>query len=249
MPDQAADESTGRARLVAALRRPTSRSQLTAGVLLGVLGFAAVVQMHSSDQADRYAGASQEDLIQLINAQAVAEERVEDQIAALEATRNELEGHTADTEVALELARRQASALGILTGTSPAVGPGIEVAVDGPPLSVGSQELVSGIQELRSAGAEAMQVNGVVRLVGSSSIVDGPGDSVIIDGTQVAAPFLIEAIGNAAALEKAVFFPDGFAEDIESADGEVSVRRLNRVEITSTRTVSPPQYAEPVPEG
>ena len=247
MPDET--EVTGRDRLLAALRHPLSRSQATAGLLLGVLGFAAVIQIKSSDDADRYAGASQQDLIQLINSQAVAEERVEDQIAALEASRNELLGHTADAEVALELARRQVAALGILTGTRPAVGPGVEVTVDGPPLSVGAQVLVSGIQELRSAGAEAMQVNGTVRLVGSSSIIDGPGDSVVIDGTLVTAPFVIEVIGDPAGLEKAVFFPDGFAEDVESADGDVTVRRLDRLEITTTRTVRPPQYAEPVPEG
>jgi len=252
MPDAATPEPavvTGRDRLLAALRTPFSRSQLTAAVLLGLLGFAAVVQVQANDEDDRYVGASQQDLIQLINAQALAQERVEDQINTLENARDGLLSDTQASQTALDLARSQVAALGILTGVRPAVGPGVQVTVDGPPLSVGTQQLVTGIQELRSAGAEAMQINKSVRIVGSSAISDGPGDSVIIDGRQVTAPFVIDAIGDGTALEKAVFFPGGFAEDVDAADGHVSVVQRDRIEINTTRTVTPPQYAEPVPEG
>lgn len=252
MPEQEGQETrvlTGRDRLIAALRTPYSRSQLSAAVLLGILGFAAVVQVQANDEDDQYVGASQQDLIQLINSQALAQERVEDQINTLENARDALLSDTQASQTALELARSQVAALGILTGIRPAVGPGVQVTVDGPPLSVGTQQLLTGIQELRSAGAEAMQINKSVRIVGNSAISDGPGDSVIIDGTQVSAPFLIEAIGDPTALDKAVFFPEGFAEDVEAADGQVTVRKLDRVEINTTRTLAPPQYAEPVPEG
>lgn len=244
-----ANAESGRDRLLKALRTPYSRSQLSAAVLLGVLGFAAVVQVQATDEDDQYVGASQQDLIQLINSQALAQERVEDQISSLEDARDALLSDTQSSQTALDLARSRVAALGILTGVRPAVGPGVEVTVDGPPLSVGTQQLVTGIQELRSAGAEAMQINKTVRIVGSSAISDGPGDSVIIDSQQVSAPFVIEAIGDPTALDKAIFFPEGFADDVEAADGRVTVRRLDRVEINTTRAVSPPQYAQPVPEG
>jgi len=248
-PTPTTPEATGRDRLVAALKKPASRSQVTAAVLLGALGFAAVVQVQANNTYDRYAGASQQDLIQLINSQQLAQDRVEAQINDLENTRDALRSDTAASQTARDLALRQAASLGILAGTLPAVGPGVEVTVDGPPESIGTEVLVNGIQELRSAGAEAMQINKAVRLVGSSSIADGPGDSVIIDGKQVVPPFVIEAIGSPTGLDKAVFFPEGFAADVRAADGEVTVRQRDRIEITTTRTVSSPQYAQPNPEG
>jgi uncharacterized protein YlxW (UPF0749 family) len=241
-PDVA--EVTGRDRLVAALRRP-SRRQATAAVLLGVLGFAAVVQVRTNSEDDTYRGASQQDLIQLINSQQLAQDRVEQQIRGLETTRDALRNDTAASQAALELARRQAAALGILAGTVPAVGPGIVVTVDGPAEGVGTQELLNGIQELRSAGAEAIQINDSVRLVGASAFSDGPGDSVMIDGKQVVPPFVIDAIGSPSALEQAVFFPEGFAEEVRKGGGEVKVRKQDRVEVTTTRPVTTPQYAEP----
>src|SRR4051812_48343872 len=197
MPDAHAGATPGltdRDRLVSALKRP-SRNQVTAAVLLGLLGFAAVVQVRANDVDNRYAGASQQDLIQLINAQQLAEQRVEQQITQLERSRDALQSDTAASQAALDLARRQSASLAILAGTSPASGPGIEATVAGPPGSVGTQQLVNGIQELRDAGAEAMEVNDTVRLVGQSAISDGPGDSVVIDGHQLEPPFVIDAIG------------------------------------------------------
>ena len=41
--------------------------------------------------------------------------------------------------------------------------------------TVGASDLVDMVQELRTAGAEAIQVNGQVRLVAQSSFVDAPG--------------------------------------------------------------------------
>jgi uncharacterized protein YlxW (UPF0749 family) len=244
-PDEEAPELTGRDRLLAALKRPASKGQVAAAVLLGVLGFAAVVQVQANSEDDRYTGASQQDLIQLINSQELATERIEEEISDLESTRDALRGDTAASEVALELARKQAISLGILAGTAPAVGPGVEVTVDGPPGSVGTTELVNGIQELRDAGAEAMQLNDSVRLVGSSAISDGPGDSVIVDGKQLSPPFVIDAIGSPEGLNKAVFFRQGFAADVRENGGDVTVRELDQVEIPTTRAVTSPEYAKP----
>jgi uncharacterized protein YlxW (UPF0749 family) len=244
MPDEEA-EVTGRDRLVAAVKGKPSRSQLTAGVLLGVLGFAAVVQVHANNRDDNYAGASQQDLISLINQLQLATDRAESQVTNLEGSRDALRSDTQSSELALGLAKRQADSLGILAGTLPAVGPGVEVTVDGPPASVGTRELVNGIQELRDAGAEAMQLNKSVRLVGESSISDGNGDSVIVDGKQISPPFVIDAIGSPNALQQAVFFREGFAFDVRKTGGDVKVKELDRLEITTTRTVSSPQYAQP----
>ena len=240
-----APEITGRDRLVAALKRPGSRGQLTAAVLLALLGFAAVVQVQANDKDDTFVGASQEDLIQLINSQSLATDRIEADIADLELARDSLRNDAAASQTALGLARAQVDSLGILAGTIPAVGPGIEVTVDGPAASIGTEQLLNGLQELRDAGAEAMEINGAVRVVAQTSISDGSGDSVLIDGKQFEPPFVIKVIGNKVDLKVAVFFPQGFADSIADVNGEVTVKQLDRVEITTTRSLPSSEFAEP----
>lgn len=244
MPDAPA-EITGRDRLLEALRRPGSKGQVTAGVLLGVLGFAGVVQVQANNEDARYTGASQQDLIQLINSQQLATERVAAQIADLESTRDALRSDTEASAVALELARKQVASLGILTGTLPAVGPGIRVVIDGPPGSIGAEQIVNAIQELRASGAEAMQLNETVRLVGSTSISDG-NDVIVVDGKTVSPPYVLDVIGSPAALTEAVTFVEGFSADIERAEGTVSSRKLERVEVTALSRVPTPRFAQPV---
>ena len=87
MSDDMEEPQTGRQRLLAALTRPGSRGQLTAAILLAVVGFAGVVQVQSTEENDVYAGARQEDLIQLLNSLGLASQRAENEIAELEQTR------------------------------------------------------------------------------------------------------------------------------------------------------------------
>lgn len=233
---------SGRDRLLRALRRP-SRGQALAAVLLGVVGFAAVVQVRANDHTDSYAGVSQSDLIALINSQTLAQQRVEQQIQSLESQRDSLMTDTQASQSAIDAAKKRIESLGILAGTVAATGPGVAITVDGPSNTIGTELLVNGIQELRSAGAEAIQLNGKVRVVGQSSIQDGAGDSVIVDGTTLRPPYVIEAIGSPTALDKAVYFPEGFADDVKKVGGKISVTQKDRVDITVLRKVETPRYA------
>ena len=76
----------------------------------------------------------------------------------------------------------EADTLDILAGTVPVTGPGIRITieeVDGP---VDIDSLLDTVQELRTAGAEAMQINGEVRVVAQTSFEDGVG-GIDVDGT------------------------------------------------------------------
>ena len=101
-------EQDGRTRLIAALRRPGSRGQVTVAVLLALLGFAAVTQVKANEQDDQYVGARQGDLIQYINNLSLASQRAESEIAKLEATRQSLGNDTEARRTALTRARQLA---------------------------------------------------------------------------------------------------------------------------------------------
>ena len=67
--------------------------------------------------------------------------------------------------------------LGILAGTVPATGPGVTITIDDPDGAVTRPTLLDGVEELRDAGAEAIEINDSVRVVASTSFTDGDGGS------------------------------------------------------------------------
>lgn len=244
-PAAGSSEGSGRNRLFSALRKPGSRGQVSAAVLLALVGFAGVVQVQENEQDGQYEGARQEDLIQLLNSLAAASQREENEIARLEQTRNSLRTSTDSRRAALEQARQQAEVLGILAGTLPAVGPGLRVTVEDPDDAVGIDQLLNGLEELRNAGAEAIEINDAVRVVAQTSLSDAD-EGVQVDGQQVRPPYTIDVIGDPHTLAEALDFKGGFTDVIEgpTVGGTVVVEELENVEIATTREPTQPEYAE-----
>ena len=151
-------------------RRTGTRAQVTAALLLAVLGFAAVVQVQAVQSNDDYEGMREEDLVQLLNSLSSASQRAENEIAELEQTRSSLRSDTDSRQAVLKQARERAAVLGILAGTLPAVGQGIVVTVKDPQGNVGIDQMLNGVEELRNAGAEAIEVNNTVRVVASTAL-------------------------------------------------------------------------------
>ncbi|CAA9342112.1 MAG: hypothetical protein AVDCRST_MAG72-882 [uncultured Nocardioidaceae bacterium] len=242
MPEQ----QTGRERLRQALTRPVSRGQVTAAVLLAIVGFASVVQVQSQDRDANFAGARQQDLIQLLDSLNLASERAENEIADLEEARSSLRNDADSSNAALQEAREQAAALSILAGTVPAVGPGIVAEVRAPAGRVGIDQLLNGLEELRDAGAEAIEINNTVRVVAQTSLTDGEA-GVVVDGQQLSPPYTIEAVGEPNTLAQALDFTGGFIDEVEgeAIGGQVRVEQREAVEISTVREPNEPEYAEP----
>lgn len=236
----------GRARLLEALRRPSSRGQATVAVLLAVLGFAAVTQVKANDKDDQYVGARQGDLVQYINNLSLASQRTEAEIARLEQTRDALRSDTRSRRTAVERAQQQADTLGIMAGTVPVVGSGVRVTVTDEKGGVGSNQLLEGLEELRDAGAEAIELNNRVRVVAQSSLKDVDG-GVLVDGKVLRAPYVIEAIGSPHDLATALDFKGGFVDEVQrpDVDGQVETQETDNVEISTVVEPAAPQYAKP----
>jgi uncharacterized protein YlxW (UPF0749 family) len=238
---------SGRERLVGALRRPHLRGQVIAAALLAVVGFAGVVQVEATQRDDDYEGWRQEDLIQLLNSLDAASQRTQSEIAQLERTRSSLQSDTNSRRAALEQARQQANVLGILAGTLPATGPGVRVTVRDPHTAVSVDHLLNGLEELRDAGAEAIEVNDTVRVVAQTALEDGPEGGIVVGGQTLTPPYTIEAIGDEHTLATALDFTGGFTDEVEdpAVGGRVVVEERDRVQISTLREPAEPQYARP----
>jgi uncharacterized protein YlxW (UPF0749 family) len=228
--------------LLAALLRP-NRSQLLVALVLAIIGFAVVTQVRTNTVDDTYAGLREQDLIDILNGLADTTQRATVEIQRLETTRDDLASETSALDAALEATQLELDALTILAGTVPVTGPGVLVRIEEVAGPVGLEPFIDMVQALRSAGAEAMSINGEVRVVASTSFIDVAG-GLVVDGKLLTAPFTVQAIGSPAALRSALQFPSGPEDQIErDGQGELSVTEVERMEITTIREIREPGVA------
>jgi uncharacterized protein YlxW (UPF0749 family) len=233
-----------RRRLSSLLSLGGVRGQLVVAVLLAALGFAAVVQVRLTHTQDDFGGQRREDLIDLLDSLSAASDRARSQIDALQKTRTDLLSSSERRQAAIDEGTQRLEVLKILAGTVPAVGPGVSVTVTDPENAVTAAALLNGIEELRDAGAEAIEVNDVLRVVASTSLTDDDG-VITGDGIALRAPYVIDAIGSSHTLGEAVVFPGGMSDEIKQLGGDVTVHQADRVEVGALHTVEQPQYSRP----
>ena len=101
-------------------------------------------------------------------------------------------------------------------------GPGIRVTVTEGPQHVDVDSVLDTIEELRSAGAEAMQVNGKVRLVAQSSVQSTPS-GIEIDGVELTSPYVFDVIGDPHTLQGALSLSDGPIAEFQDSGATVDV--------------------------
>lgn len=235
----------GRDRLQSALLRP-GRRQAVVAVLLAVLGFAFVVQVRDTQSDDTYAGLRESELIQVFEGLTGTADRARREVERLEARRDELQDENQARSAALDEAEQRVRTLNIIAGLVPVSGPGLRITItetDGT-VSVGS--LLDTVQELRSAGAEAMEFNDRYRLGAQSSFEESVG-GVELDGNLLEPPYVLDVIGDQLVLKTALTFTTGPIETLETIDGAtVTYEELDSVEIESVREPVRPQIAEPV---
>jgi uncharacterized protein YlxW (UPF0749 family) len=240
-PQGSADE-VGLQRLRQALLRP-SRAQLVVGVLLAALGFAAIIQVRTNNTDNTYAGYREQDLVDVLSGLADASQRSQAEINRLEASRRDLEQSRQAQSAALAATQKQAEEMSILAGAVPVTGPGIRLTVTEGPRPVDVNTVLDAIEELRSAGAEAMQVNGQVRLVAQSAVESAPG-GLRIDGTLLTSPYILDVIGDPHTLSGALTLVDGPIAQFKDAGATVRLEERDSLDITAVREQSALQYAQ-----
>jgi len=233
-----------RSRLWRALVRPTRR-QLIVAVLLAVVGFAGVTQVRTNTVDDPYAGLREQDLIDVLDGLAGRTQRAQAEIQRLEETRDDLLSETNAREAALEQARNEADTLAIIAGTVAVTGPGVRITIKEVAGQIRVEPFIDMVQALRSAGAEAIQVNGSVRVVASTSFQDVKG-GILVGGQVLKAPYIVDVIGGPEALGAALRFPNGPADQFAEDDiAELTYDELTSLDIEAVHEPTAPEVAEP----
>lgn len=219
-------------------------SQVIVGLLCFLLGLSIVAQVGQREE-DSLQGASQQELLRLLDESGRHVDSLEDENAELDRTLATLEAGQEDDAAAQSAATERLEDLEILAGTVPATGRGVRVTIADPAGSVSTGTVLGVVQELRNAGAEVLQI-GQVRVVASTSITTASDGGIVVDGTVVPSPYVIRAIGDPTVMEPALKIPGGAADTVASAGGTFTVRAEDEVQIDAVRELSEPQHARVV---
>ncbi|MGV0717684.1 DUF881 domain-containing protein [Mycolicibacterium sp. XJ662] len=239
---------------VAGARR--RRSQVVFGTLAVLLclllGVAIVTQVRQTESGDSLETARPADLLVLLDSLQQREAALNTEVAELQRTLVELEASGTSDQAAIENAQARLAALSIMIGTVPATGPGVTLTITDTTPGVPAETLLDVINELRNAGAEAMEIQGrgdsqqtSVR-VGVDTWVAGAPGALVIDNITLHPPYTVVAIGDPPTLAAAMNIPGGAKDSIERVGGTMTVQQADRVDVTALRQPKPRQYAQPV---
>lgn len=238
---------SGRQRLMAGLWPPrVSRAQLIVALLLFVLGLGLAIQVRSNSDDSALRGARQEDLVRILDEVDDRTQRLEDEKQRLDDQRTELENSSDQAEEARRQTLEKERQLGILAGTVAAHGPGITLTISDPSGAVEPDMLLDAIQELRAAGAEAIEVDGV-RVV-ASTYFSGSAGAIEVDGRKVAPPYEFKVIGKPQDLEPALNIPGGVVQTLEKEQAAAQVARAEDIVVDALRRAERPDYARSSPQ-
>jgi uncharacterized protein YlxW (UPF0749 family) len=245
------------------------RTQLVFGalavLLCAVLGVAIVTQVRQTESGDSLESARPADLLILLDSLQQREAALNTEVADLQRTLAALQASGSSDQAAIENAQSRLAALSILNGTVAATGPGVTLSIGDTAPGVSAETMLDVINELRAAGAEAMQVSfggqqrtdsgtstggqqgnePTVRVGVDTWVVGAPG-ALEIDGVPMSPPYSILAIGDPATLAAAMNIPGGAMDSIERVGGTMSVQQADVVNVTTLRQPKPRQYAQPV---
>jgi uncharacterized protein YlxW (UPF0749 family) len=228
---------------ITARRRRDPLAAALIGVLTLLLGFAFAVQVRNVGNDQALSGAREEDLVRILDDLNAREERLREQISDQRTALQQLTSSDSRSATALEEARQRAEAIGILNGTVAAQGPGLTMTIRDPDDAVRVADILDAIQELRGAGAETMQIDGV--RVGVSTAVTGNPGGLMIDGRPITTPYEFVVIGDPQNMETAMNIPGGVVPRINSRGGSVTIDPSDDVVVDALRPLDTPQYASP----
>lgn len=227
----------------AAFAAPRAMHVLLLAICLA-LGFALVAQVRAQ-RSDPLDSLSEQDLVVLLSELDSQENALRIERSQLQAQIAQLESAASAQEAASEAARKTEEQARINAGAVGVHGPGVLMRVSDSQGALTATEFVMTLGELRNAGAEAIELNGV-RLSTRSAFVGADG-GIQVDGTAIESPYDWKAIGAPQTIATALEIQAGSAAQMRAKGAQVAISTARDVRIDSLSGVLEPKYAKLVP--
>ena len=209
-------------------------------IIFMILGFALATQVRAQ-RSDPLEGLSEQDLVTLLDELGTQEQNLQGRRAELAGELDDLQSAASEADAREQASAKAALQAQIAAGTVAVQGPGVTISVADPGASLSPTQFVMTLGELRNAGAEAIDLNGV-RLTMRSAFT-GQAGGIIVDGTPIAAPYTWTIIGDSQTIATALEIQAGSASQMRAKGAVVTITPTDSVTIHSLATPRPAQYA------
>lgn len=223
------------------LQTPQSRRYFAVilSVLLGVFISIAIKQ---NDKPELLTSVREDELVLILDDLSKQKDALEIELLKQTQILESLKSGSGDE--ARKAAQNRIDQLILLSGTAPVSGRGIQVLITGDVYSVNSFTILDTVQELRDAGAVAIEVNGV-RVINSTYFTD-TNEGISVNNTKIRSPYKILALGDPETMSTALKIPGGMSETVTTSGGNVIITEFPELEITSSVPLTTPEYADSV---
>jgi len=160
-----------------------------------------------------------------------------------------LEQSADQDKTVLEAMTREKQKMITAIGSKSVEGPGLVITVPSNDRNYfGYQDLIDIVNELWNAGAEAIAVNGIRVNSGTSFLPTDELSTITMDGIRLSYPYVIEAIGAPAALDKGISIPSGIIDNLRALYKiPLEIKQVDKLTLPAMRA-SEFQYARAVPK-
>jgi uncharacterized protein YlxW (UPF0749 family) len=232
-----------------------TRWQITLAVFLALIGFLLVIQLQAGRSIRREVELPTlrvRELAVLVQQQEEAARNLQAEIADLRGKQAEYESAAAQGRSSAETLERQVASYRLVMGLTPVQGPGVVVRLSerrgagGIVIPVVQAADLSGfVNELWSAGAEAIAVSGV-RVLAMTGFREAP-DGIVAGITRLPREYVIEAIGDPAAMMATLNLRGGYVEGLRSVGLVVELESEARLKLPAYRGPLGFRSAKPLP--
>ena len=205
-------------RPIPATRRLPRSGQIALAITVAIVGFLLVTQYQTRrDLEARLATEREADLAQLLSDLSARSDELQAEIVDLRVRLATAASTTERDQILLADARQGLESIQILLGVVAVKGEGVEIVLTDTQDTLGPEILVDVVQELRDAGAEAIEIGGV-RVVASTAFTGEPG-RLLVGGKTIPTPIRIIAIGSRTTLAEALKIPGGVEDTVRARPG------------------------------
>ena len=200
-------------------------------IIFMILGFALATQVRAQ-RSDPLEGLSEQDLVTVLDELGTREQNLRERRAELTSELEDLQSAADEAQAREQASAKAALQAQIAAGTVAVQGPGVSVSVLDPGANLSPTQFVMTLGELRNAGAEAIDLNGV-RLTTRSAFTGQAG----------ASPYTWTVIGESQTIATALEIQAGSASQMRAKGATVTITPTDHVTIDSLASPRPPQYA------
>lgn len=233
-------KKTIRVKTPKGLQTPQSRRYF-AVILSVILGVFISIAIKQNDQPELLTSVREDELVLILDDLSKQKDALEIELLKQSQILDSLKSGSGDE--ARKAAQNRIDQLILLSGTAPVSGRGIQVLITGDVNSVNSFTILDTVQELRDAGAVAIEVNGV-RVINSTYFTD-TNEGISVNSTKIRSPYKLLALGDPETMSTALKIPGGMSENVTTSGGNVIITDFSELEITSSVPLTTPEYAVP----